>query len=508
MPIRPLVLIHGYSADGSAFDALRTKLIAAYQSRGETLALADINICTYVSLNNEVTITDIAEGLDRAFRMHPLLKDDTQEFDAIVHSTGMLVIRSWLVNHGLVASKNPRLKRLKHLIGLAPATWGSPQGSKGRTWMGALIKGNKEMGPDFMNAGDMVLEGLELGSSFTWLLSQSDLFGPEPYYDAGPDTPFVSVFIGNSGYTGLAALANSAAADGTVRWAGCALTGRKIKLDLTRVPVVGNDANPRVTISPQQGSIEIPMIAVDGKCHSSLIADPDDGMVEQMVNFLQVTAADPNGPAGYATYLKQAQAYGEKGLAKMLIDPAAAEGVLGKVEGLFGHHQENAIDGWQQFVMHVVDAHGQGVSDYFLELITRDAEGNDVPLQKVFEDVHAYGPDESYRCFHAKLPAGIAKGVPSLTVRLHASSGTQLVAYQGYGDDVLKDATMTADSEPVSIDISALASQAGAFFAPFRTTCVEIQINREPMPMSGFNDVLYFLGPDGTKPVSAVGTVG
>src|SRR5262249_18387721 len=149
----------------------------------------DINICTYVSLNNEVTIKDIAEGLDRAFRNHPVLKNESQEFDAIVHSTGMLVLRSWLTNYGSPASANPRLKRLKHLIGLAPATWGSPQAHKGRSWLGALIKGNKELGPDFLNAGDQVLDGLELGSKFTWDLAHLDLLTDPCYYDHGGDTP-------------------------------------------------------------------------------------------------------------------------------------------------------------------------------------------------------------------------------------------------------------------------------------------------------------------------------
>src|SRR3954468_11995344 len=126
---RPLVMIHGYSSEGTAFNPLRDAL---KQSRVDPI---DIDICTYVSLNNEVTIKDIAEGLDRAFRSHPVLKNEDQEFDAIVHSTGMLVLRSWLTNYGAHASANRRLQRLKHLIGLAPATWGSPQAHKGRSWL-------------------------------------------------------------------------------------------------------------------------------------------------------------------------------------------------------------------------------------------------------------------------------------------------------------------------------------------------------------------------------------
>ncbi len=180
---RPLVLIHGYSADGDDFVPLRNALSTQH------VAASDINICNYVSLNNEITIKDIAEGLERAFRNHPVLHDEKQDFDAIVHSTGMLVLRAWLTNAKVSASQNTRLKRLKHLIGLAPATWGSPQAHKGRTWLGALVKGGKTLGPDFLNAGDRVLEGLELASPFTWDLAHIDLLGPEPYYDRGADTP-------------------------------------------------------------------------------------------------------------------------------------------------------------------------------------------------------------------------------------------------------------------------------------------------------------------------------
>jgi len=131
---RPLVLIHGYSSEGTAFDPLRDRL----QTKG--VIATDINICSYVSLNNEITIKDIAEGLDRAFRNHKVLQDENQDFDAIVHSTGMLVLRSWLTNYGAAVGANRRLARLKHLIGLAPATWGSPQAHKGRTWLGPWSK--------------------------------------------------------------------------------------------------------------------------------------------------------------------------------------------------------------------------------------------------------------------------------------------------------------------------------------------------------------------------------
>src|SRR5277367_5437339 len=235
---RPCVLIHGYSAEGTAFDPLRDAL------RNKGVNATDINIGNYVSLNNEITIKDIAEGLARAYRMHPEL-NDAEEFDAIVHSTGMLVVRAWLTNYGAAVGSNNRLKKLKHLIGVAPATWGSPQAHKGRTWLGALVKGNKELGPDFLNAGDAVLDGLELGSKFTWDLAHIDLLGKEPFYGKKADTPYACVFIGNTPCEGISGVANDPGTDGTVRWSGCGLNTRKITIDLTRFPT-DQEGNPTV----------------------------------------------------------------------------------------------------------------------------------------------------------------------------------------------------------------------------------------------------------------------
>ena len=202
----------------------------------------------------------------------------------------MLVLRSWLTNAGLRPEENHRLKRVKHLVGLAPATWGSPQAHKGRTWLGALVKGNRKVGPDFLNAGDKVLEGLELGSAFTWDLAHADLLGPAPYYDNTPDTPYVAVFIGNTPYDGLPSVANDPGTDGTVRWAGAGLNTRKITLDLTRKPfdATGN-RSPRATISKwADNRLDVPIIAVDGRNHGSLISDPDSEMVGYIFDFLKI----------------------------------------------------------------------------------------------------------------------------------------------------------------------------------------------------------------------------
>jgi pimeloyl-ACP methyl ester carboxylesterase len=481
---RPLVLIHGYSAEGAAFDPLRDAL----QKKG--VNATDINVCSYVSLNNELTIKDIAEGLDRAFRNHKVLRDEDQEFDAIVHSTGMLVLRSWLTNYGAAVGANRRLARLKHLIGLAPATWGSPQAHKGRTWLGALVKGNRQLGPDFLNAGDRVLEALELGSAFTWELAHADLLGKQPYYDKGTATPFVTVFIGNHPYDGLSSVANDPGTDGTVRWAGCGLNTRKITIDLTRTPT-GPDGQPvgRATISPWAvNRLDIPIIPVDGRNHSTLIADPDDGMVTLLADFLKVGEL---GGESHDAWLQRAQKYGTDALAKMLINPGTGSaGVEGEIKKFFGESPEELTEGWQQFVVHAIDERGDGISDYMIEVLTQRPDHTWDEFKDMYTDVHAYGPDASFRCFHVRLPRGISAGKIPLRVRINASTGTELMAYQGYGSEVRQ---LSATAEPVELDISDLGDGNGSLFFPFTTTMIEIVLNREPLPFNEQSKILQWL---------------
>ena len=82
----PVLLIHGYSDDAPSF--LRWKEIL--EKRGYSA----VHLLCYKSLTNEITIKDVAEGFERAVRLQTGLSND-EPFDAIVHSTGMLVIRAW-----------------------------------------------------------------------------------------------------------------------------------------------------------------------------------------------------------------------------------------------------------------------------------------------------------------------------------------------------------------------------------------------------------------------------
>ncbi len=478
---RPLVLVHGYSADEKAFHPVREALLKA----GEQQKLIEINVCNYISLNNEITIKDIAEGFDRALGLKAGLSNG-EEFDAIVHSTGMLVVRAWLVNYGGPLAQNKRLQRLKHLIGLAPATWGSPTAHKGRTWLGALVKGEKRLGPDFLNAGDRVLEGLELGSEFTWELAHEDLLGDQPYYSHDDKTPYVTVFIGNEGYTGISSVANSPGSDGTVRWAGCSLNTRKITVDLTRTGVDGQ----RVKMSDWAvDRLDVPILAVNERNHATILSDPDPAMISLIVDFLGVNSKDD-----HAKWLTTAKEFSAKALPQMLKLPGPG-GILGGAESLLkkieGEKTEPEMEGWQQFVVHARDEWGDGITDYIME-VYREENGEWVKFEQMSTDVHAYGLDESFRCFHIRLPKGISQPGQKLCVCVNASTGTELMAYRAYGS--LKNPVELGEKNPpIQLDITGLGPNGqDSLFHPFTTTLIEILINREPLPFDKENRVLNF----------------
>jgi hypothetical protein len=481
---RPLLLIHGYSATGLDF----TNLYWALVDRKIDVEL--LNVGNYISLNNEITIADISEGLQRAISLTKL--NNSEEFDAIVHSTGMLVVRAWLAHQKIAPGDNQRLKRLKHLIGLAPATWGSPQAHKGRTWLGALVKGSHTPGPDFLNAGNLVLEGLELGSPFTWDLAHADLLGPVPYFGTGPDTPYAAVFIGNTPYTGIVSVANDPGTDGTVRWSGCGLNTRKIMLDLTHTPTdPQGHPRARVTISDwaNDSRLNVPILAVDKRDHGSLISDPDPGMVERISEFLDIGNIDQ-----YNTWLNEAQTWSTPAREKML-----------KSKGhLFEFWETSDLDGWQQFVVHARDGHGDPVTDYMIEVFELGQDGQTWQrAEEISVDVHAYGADPSYRSLHVQLPKGITTMPKPMQIRFQASTGTQAVTYQGYGSDGVR-MEMRADSNPVTIDITdALMETNFTLFHPFTTTLVEVVLNRVPYPFDQVKGIFEWLPPlkkpDGTE---------
>lgn len=461
---RPIVLIHGYSANSTVFGEWEKILETHYKNR----EIIVIHTASYKSLTNEITIKDIAEAFDRVLRSY--IEDE--EFDAIVHSTGMLIIRAWLTTYAYAANVNRR-SRLKHLIGLAPATFGSPLAHKGRSWLGSVITGKKILGPDFLEAGNLILDNLELGSRFTWDLAHLDLIGSaknkpehEPYYGEDNKTPYVFIFCGNQGYDGLRGLANTAGSDGTVRWAGCALNSRKLILDLTQDPSQNEDKPVEERGKPDEHpehQIDIPLVLIDGHNHNTIVHNPrkNPDFIELVLEALDVSDRDSFG----------------KWTAK-------AKAQMESLQSQKGDKWEE----WQQFIIRVVDERLDPVTDWNVQFLMKDKEGKEFWLDDdSYLDVHTYAKDKSLRCFHVNLSKLKPESLSELCMKLIVSSGTSLVAYYGCGSGKI-----TVEGEPQDSDgrwdaelkLDHLLNADVKFFCPFTTTLIEIRLNREPMPIN------------------------
>lgn len=476
-----VLLIHGYSADGEDFVPWKNALAA----KGITAEV--IEVANYITLNNEVTIKDLGEAFDRALRFTGFpgkSEGGNWTFDAIVHSTGMLVLRQWLTSDPY-PSTDPRSRvgRLKHLVGLAPATFGSPQAKKGRSWLGALVKGSKRLGPDFLNAGNEVLDGLELASKYTWDLAHKDMLVDPPFYDTGTNTPYITVFIGNRPYRGVAAVANTPGCDGTVRWAGCALDTRKISLDFRREPRL--KSGKRFEISPWSNTrLAAPIIAVDDRDHGSIVSQPQTGVVDLVCDFFRVLS-----DKDYAAWVDRALEFGAP--SRLVMDTSRGTQTV-----------ENGA-GWQQLVIHMVDDHGDGVDDYNLQLYIGDdlADSDKPDFLPVPLIADTYSTDNSYRCFYIQLTKemlGLATNGKKMWIELIASSGSELIEYEAYTgspDDPQRlaiDSHDPKDNKPVKMEITSLATGEGKLFYPYTTTFLEVFVEREPMPLGAVSNLFTF----------------
>ncbi len=158
--VHPIVLIHGYGGEGRPSEVQRIYgdlpevLYHRYGQRRPVI----INLSRFITLEDGVSLYDLAQALHQALRRpeHRYLLESG--FNAIVHSTGGLLLRTWLRHF------SPRPSPLKHAVHLAPAHFGSGWAHLGR---GQLARWFREV---FQHAepGTRILEALELGSPYAW----------------------------------------------------------------------------------------------------------------------------------------------------------------------------------------------------------------------------------------------------------------------------------------------------------------------------------------------------
>jgi hypothetical protein len=154
-----VVFVHGYSVRSLSTYGLFPALLVA-----QGFTRADIELSAFDSLDNCVTCDDLAEGLED--RMASL---ETQGFDVtksafVVHSTGAIIVRRWILNRILYNRTVPATaKRLpSHFVSLAGANHGSTLAQLGVTIVNRIRQ--DVQGAD--GVGQQVLSDLDYGSAF------------------------------------------------------------------------------------------------------------------------------------------------------------------------------------------------------------------------------------------------------------------------------------------------------------------------------------------------------
>ena len=157
--MKPVVLIHGYSAESPSADP--TSIANIYGTLPQRLRgsydVIEVDLSRYVSLNDSVSVADIARGLNRALlEQHPGLLESG--FHVVIHSTGALVIRKW------IADFSPKPSPVRNLVYLAGANLGSGWASIGQ---GQIARWGRFVFERGAQRGVRVLQSLEFGSSAT-----------------------------------------------------------------------------------------------------------------------------------------------------------------------------------------------------------------------------------------------------------------------------------------------------------------------------------------------------
>jgi hypothetical protein len=153
----------------------------------------------------------------------------------------------------------------------------------------------------------------------------------------------------------------------------------------------------------------------------------------------------------------------------------------------------------------MVDDHGDGVTDYNIQLYYGDSltESDDPEKESVKLIADTYSSDSSYRCFYFHLTQEMLElqaNKKKMWMELIASSGSELIEYEAYtgsADDPLRLAIDSQDptvNKPVKMDITALTEGGESLFYPYTTTLLEVFVEREPMPLGTVSNLFTFPG--------------
>lgn len=438
--MKPLLIIHGWSDEADSFVALAT----AIETASERTVLS-VFLGNYVSLDDDVRMKDLVNGLQRAWTQQRL-PTDTKSIDVILHSTGGLIVRDWMATYFSAKGLKPPIN---NLLMLAPANFGSPLAHKGRALYGRVIKGFNAK--KRFQTGAHILRALEMASPYSWDLAQRDRFQDNAMSATGVRT---TVIVGNTGFSGISSLANELGSDGTVYVATANLNCASIEISFP-----AGDRRPQFNaIRESRG--DIAFLVMDDFSHSSIaLKDQKHPENDVLLGFI-LQALDISNTENFKRWVQVCD------------DHSAA------ILAIHDNDKDSHKHGFQNTVFRVRDDQGFDVQDYVIEFYNDTAKGDDDRLAELFNKeavvkVHAHKDNASYRSFMidcSALDRIMAAQDQVLNISISAmpdlNDERNLVGYRSFGNHDIGQLTLSAQG-------------VRDFFIPNRTLFIDITLTRQ-----------------------------
>jgi hypothetical protein len=394
-----VAILHGWSDKGKSFEPLRAFL----EPHG--FETQDVFLGNYISMDDDVRVEDVARRMDAVIADLIAQGKLRTPFDLIVHSTGALVARQWMVD--LLAAGRPI--PVKRFVMLAPANYGSKLAAVGKSMIGRLTKGLINR----LETGEEMLRALELASPYQWNLARRDVLAPPeadddlgPYGEAGV-WPFI--IAGTRAYdSGAQQIVNENGSDGTVRVPAANLNAVGMTIDFTPATVQLTPWRPRMPPAP--------CAVLPERDHSEITHPEQDGQAfgkfGKRLAELIIEALECDTFAKYEVletdWRKISNETAMLGLKPdkaatqaPLEDPAVTPVTIGEVFGDLDRPHRDHFHRYLQLVVMVRDNYGNLVGDYFLEFGAPKAARQTSMItfhRDVLESVHNNSSHPAYRC--------------------------------------------------------------------------------------------------------------
>jgi hypothetical protein len=338
-----VVFVHGWSVTNTDTYGGLPVAITRNAPTGLELTTQHLYLSKYISFSDEVTVDDLARGMQNAVVAEILPKlGKGERFAAVTHSTGGPVVRKWidLYFRGKLASCP-----LQHLVMLAPANHGSALAQLGKSRLARM-----KFFADDVEPGTGVLDWLELGSDQSWALNNSWLD-----YDCLGSGVYCFVLTGQtidrSFYDHLNSYTGEAGSDGVVRVAAANMNYGLLRL---------RQKDGKFALSKQGRMQKIGLGVLPGRSHSG-----------DTIGIMASVAANDDGTHPTVRWLTRclgvgsASAYGNvvKELDNLTAETQEQERKA-RSKALFLSQRTFVTNRYCMFVFRIIDDRGNNLSDY------------------------------------------------------------------------------------------------------------------------------------------------